>query len=64
MNHQMHALCNGATLDAFPGNLPLQVATRALPQFREGAWLVELAPIRDPSCHPAVCPARWPPTSP
>ena len=76
------------TLDAFPGNLPLQVssfigrekevarimaaldesravtltgvggvgktrlalqvAARVLPRFREGAWLVELAPIRDP----------------
>ena len=75
------------TLDAFPGNLPLQVssfigrekevgrivsalddaravtltgvggvgktrlalqvAARALPRYREGAWLVELAPIRD-----------------
>jgi predicted ATPase/class 3 adenylate cyclase len=76
------------TLDAFPGNLPLQlssfvgrerevervaaalsegrvvtltgvggvgktrlalqVAADALPRFREGAWLVELAPVRDP----------------
>jgi predicted ATPase/class 3 adenylate cyclase len=75
------------TLDAFPGNLPLQVssfigrerelarivaaldearavtltgvggvgktrlalqvAARVLPRFREGAWLVELAPVRD-----------------
>ncbi len=76
------------TLDAFPGNLPLQVssfvgrdvelvrvaaaleearvvtltgvagvgktrlalrvAAEVLPGFREGAWLVELAPVRDP----------------
>lgn len=76
------------TLDAFPGNLPLQVssfigrdreiarvvaaleqtrvvtltgvggvgktrlalqvAAKVLPRFREGAWLVELAPVRDP----------------
>jgi predicted ATPase/class 3 adenylate cyclase len=76
------------TLDAFPGNLPLQVssfvgrgrelarvvkalgdarlvtltgvggvgktrlalqvAAEVLPRFREGAWLVELAPVRDP----------------
>ncbi len=76
------------SLDAFPGNLPLQVssfigrereiartidalestrvvtltgvggvgktrlaqqvAAEVLPRFREGAWLVELAPIRDP----------------
>jgi predicted ATPase/class 3 adenylate cyclase len=76
------------TLDAFPGNLPmqmssfvgrerelarvvkalddarvvtltgvggvgktrlaLQVAADVLPRFREGAWLVELAPVRDP----------------
>jgi predicted ATPase/class 3 adenylate cyclase len=77
-----------ASLDAFPGNLPLQVtsfvgrereidqtvaalrearvvtltgvggvgktrlalqvAAEALPEFREGAWLIELAPVRDP----------------
>ena len=77
-----------ASLDAFPGNLPLQVssfigrereidqavaalgdarvvtltgvggvgktrlalqvAAEVLPRFREGAWLVELAPVRDP----------------
>jgi predicted ATPase/class 3 adenylate cyclase len=76
------------SMDAFPGNLPLQVssfigrdaelarvakalgearvvtltgvggvgktrlalraAAEALPRFREGAWLVELAPVRDP----------------
>src|SRR3954451_719023 len=76
------------SLDAFPGNLPLQVssfigrdrelvrvakalaearvvtltgvggvgktrlalqaAAEVLPEFREGAWLVELAPVRDP----------------
>ncbi len=82
------------TLDAFPGNLPLQVssfigrerevarivqalddaravtltgvggvgktrlalqvAARLLPQFREGAWLVELAPIRDPDGVPGA----------
>jgi predicted ATPase/class 3 adenylate cyclase len=28
--------------------LALQVAAEALPTFREGAWLVELAPVRDP----------------
>ncbi len=28
--------------------LALQVAAHALPRFREGAWLVELAPVRDP----------------
>ncbi len=28
--------------------LALQVAAEMLPQFREGAWLVELAPVRDP----------------
>jgi predicted ATPase/class 3 adenylate cyclase len=28
--------------------LALQVAAEVLPRFREGAWLVELAPIRDP----------------
>ena len=28
--------------------LALQVAAEVLPQFREGAWLVELAPVRDP----------------
>jgi predicted ATPase/class 3 adenylate cyclase len=27
--------------------LALQVAARVLPQFREGAWMVELAPVRD-----------------
>jgi len=27
--------------------LALQVAARVLPRFREGAWLVELAPVRD-----------------
>jgi predicted ATPase/class 3 adenylate cyclase len=77
-----------ASLDAFPGNLPLQVssfigreseidqavgalsdarlvtltgvggvgktrlalqvAAEVLPRFREGAWLIELAPVRDP----------------
>ena len=82
------------TLDAFPGNLPLQVssfigrerevarivaaldesravtltgvggvgktrlalqvAARVLPRFREGAWLVELAPIRDPGGVPGA----------
>jgi predicted ATPase/class 3 adenylate cyclase len=82
------------TLDAFPGNLPLQVSSfigrerevarvvaaleesRAvtltgvggvgktrlalqvaawlLPRFREGAWLVELAPIRDPAGVPGA----------
>jgi hypothetical protein len=29
--------------------LALQVAAEVLPRFREGAWLVELAPLRDPS---------------
>jgi predicted ATPase/class 3 adenylate cyclase len=29
--------------------LALQVAADVLPSFREGAWLVELAPIRDPA---------------
>ena len=29
--------------------LALQVAAEVLPRFREGAWLVELAPIRDPA---------------
>jgi predicted ATPase/class 3 adenylate cyclase len=82
------------TLDAFPGNLPLQVssfigrerelgrivaalnearavtltgvggvgktrlalqaAARVLPRFREGAWLVELAPVRDPDGVPSA----------
>jgi predicted ATPase/class 3 adenylate cyclase len=28
--------------------LALQVAAEALPTFREGAWLVELGPVRDP----------------
>jgi predicted ATPase len=82
------------TLDAFPGNLPLQlssfvgreqeaervgaalaegrvvtltgvggvgktrlamqVAADVLPRFREGAWLVELAPVRDPEGIPAA----------
>jgi predicted ATPase/class 3 adenylate cyclase len=28
--------------------LALQVAAEVLPQYREGAWLVELAPVRDP----------------
>jgi predicted ATPase/class 3 adenylate cyclase len=28
--------------------LALQVAAEALPRFREGAWLIELAPVRDP----------------
>jgi predicted ATPase/class 3 adenylate cyclase len=28
--------------------LALQVAGEVLPRFREGAWLVELAPVRDP----------------
>jgi predicted ATPase len=27
----------------------LQLAADALPQFRDGAWLVELAPVRDPA---------------
>lgn len=35
-------------------HLALQVGARALPQFREGAWLVELAPIRDPSGVPGA----------
>ena len=82
------------TLDAFPGNLPLQVssfigrereldrivaaldearavtltgvggvgktrlalqaAARVLPRFREGAWLVELSPVRDPDGVPSA----------
>jgi predicted ATPase/class 3 adenylate cyclase len=29
--------------------LALQVAAQLLPRFREGAWLVELAPVRDPA---------------
>jgi predicted ATPase/class 3 adenylate cyclase len=28
--------------------LALQVAAEELPRFREGAWLIELAPVRDP----------------
>jgi len=28
--------------------LALQIAAEVLPRFREGAWLVELAPVRDP----------------
>ena len=28
--------------------LALQVAAEVLPEFREGAWLVELAAVRDP----------------
>jgi predicted ATPase/class 3 adenylate cyclase len=28
--------------------LALQVAAEVLPRFREGAWLIELAPVRDP----------------
>jgi hypothetical protein len=82
------------SMDAFPGNLPLQVssfigrevelarvakalgearvvtltgvggvgktrlalraAAEELPRFREGAWLVELAPVRDPEAVPAA----------
>jgi len=34
--------------------LALQVAARVLPRFREGAWLVELAPVRDPDGVPAA----------
>ena len=37
-----------ASLDAFPGNLPLQNAANVLPRFHEGAWLIELAAVRDP----------------
>jgi predicted ATPase len=29
--------------------LALQVAAEALPSYRDGAWLVELAPVRDPA---------------
>ena len=28
--------------------LALQVAAEVLPRFREGAWLIELAAVRDP----------------
>ena len=28
--------------------LALQVAADVLPRYRDGAWLVELAPVRDP----------------
>ena len=28
--------------------LALQVAADVLPNYRDGAWLVELAPVRDP----------------
>ena len=28
--------------------LALQVAAEVLPEYRDGAWLVELAPVRDP----------------
>jgi predicted ATPase len=34
--------------------LALQAAARVLPRFREGAWLVELAPVRDPDSVPAA----------
>ena len=34
--------------------LAMQVAARVLPRFREGAWLVELAPLRDPGGVPGA----------
>jgi predicted ATPase/class 3 adenylate cyclase len=34
--------------------LALQVAAGMLPRFREGAWLVELAPVRDPAGVPGA----------
>jgi predicted ATPase/class 3 adenylate cyclase len=34
--------------------LALQVAAEVLPRFREGAWLVELAPVRDPEGVPGA----------
>jgi predicted ATPase len=34
--------------------LAQQVAAAVLPRFREGAWLVELAPVRDPSGVPGA----------
>jgi predicted ATPase/class 3 adenylate cyclase len=34
--------------------LALQVAAGMLPRFREGAWLVELAPVRDPAGVPSA----------
>jgi class 3 adenylate cyclase len=30
--------------------LALQLAAEVLPRFRDGAWLVELAPVREPEC--------------
>ena len=44
--------CRVVTLTGVGGvgktRLALQVAAEVLPRFREGAWLVELAPVRDP----------------
>ena len=44
--------CRVVTLTGVGGvgktRLALQVAAELLPSFREGAWLVELAPVRDP----------------
>jgi predicted ATPase/class 3 adenylate cyclase len=34
--------------------LALQAAARMLPRYREGAWLVELAPVRDPDGVPSA----------
>jgi predicted ATPase len=39
--------------------LALQAAADVLPEFREGAWLVELAPVRDPDEVTAACAAAF-----
>jgi predicted ATPase len=39
--------------------LALQVAAGLLPRFREGAWLLELAPVRDPAGVPAAVAAAF-----
>ena len=40
--------------------LALQVAADLLPRYRDGAWLVELAPLRDPEALVSVVAARVP----
>ncbi len=43
--------------------LALQVAAEVLPRFREGAWLVEVAPVRDPDAVVAAFAATFAVTS-